>query len=73
MGPRYISGIYKTSNQNYTVTRNFFKKHFQPLRAKNLTQKCLSYLGPIIWNGLPDDIKLSSNVNTSKYQVKRAS
>ena len=36
----------------------------QTLRTKTLTQKCLSYLGPFIWNGLPNDVKLSSSVNT---------
>ena len=24
------------------------------------------YLGPLIWNGLSDDVKLSNNVNTLK-------
>ena len=37
-----------------------------------MSQKCLSYLGPFIWNGLPDDVKLSNNVNTFKYKVKKA-
>ena len=26
------------------------------IRAKTLTLKCLSYLGPFVWNGLPDDV-----------------
>ena len=30
------------------------------------------YLGPLIWNGLSDDVKLSNNVNTLKGK-KRAS
>ena len=39
--------------------------------CKNLSQKCLLYLGPFIWNGLPDDVKLSNNVNTFKHKVKK--
>ena len=52
----------KTINQNNTVTRNSSLKLFQPLRTKAPSKKCLSYLEPFIWNGLPDDVKLSSNV-----------
>ena len=39
--------------------------------CKNLSQKCLLYLGPFIWNGLPDDVKLLNNVNTFKHKVKK--
>ena len=63
------SSIYEW-NQNNTVTRNSSLKLFQPLRMKALSLKCLSYLGPFIWNGLPDDVKLSNNVNTFKLKVK---
>ena len=43
------------------------------LALKTLSQKCLSNLGSFIWNGLPDDAKMSNNVNTFKHKVKRAS
>ena len=67
MSPEYMNKIYKTSaDQNNAVTRNSSLKLFQPLRTKTLTQKCLSYLGPFIWNGLPDDAKLSNT--RSSYQ-----
>ena len=71
MCPQYMNEIYQTTNQNNTVTRNSSLKLFQPLRTKALSQKCLSYLGPFIWNGLPDDVKLSNNVNTFKHKVKK--
>ena len=51
MCPQYLNEIYKTTNQNNTVTRNSSLKLFQPLRTGTLSQK-LSYLGPFIWNGL---------------------
>ena len=65
-----MNEIYTTTSQNNTVTRNSLKL-LQPLRTKALSQKCLSYLGPFIWNGLPDDVKLSNNVNTFKHKVKK--
>ena len=71
MCPQYMNEIYKTTNQSNTVTRNYSLKLFQPLRTKALSYKFLSYLGPFIWNGLPDDVKLSSNVNTFKHKVKK--
>ena len=65
--------MHRTTNKNNTVTRNSSLKLFQPLRAeKGLSQKCLSYLGLLIWNGLPDDVKLSNNVNTFKHKLKKA-
>ena len=66
-----MNEIYKTTNQNNTVTRNSSLKLFQPLRTKALSQKCLSYLGPFIWNGFPDDAKLSNNVTMFKLKVQK--
>ena len=71
MCPQYMNKIYRKTNQNNTVTRNSSLKLFQPLRTKALSQKCLSCLGHFIWNGLPDDVKLSNNVNTFKHKVKK--
>ena len=64
--PQHMNEIYRTTNQNNTITRNYSLKLFQPLRTKALSQKCLSYLGPFIWNGLPNAVKLSNNVNPFK-------
>ena len=66
-----MNEIYTTTNQNNTVTRNSSLKLFQPLRTEALSQKCLSYLGPFIWNDLPNDVKLSNNVKTFKHKVKK--
>ena len=71
MYPLYMNEIYTTTNQNNTVTRNSSLNLIQPLRTNALSQKFLSHLGPFIWNGLPDDVKLSNNVNTFKHKVKK--
>ena len=65
-----MNEIYTTTNQSNIVTRTSSLKIFQPLRTKALSQKCLSYLGLFILNGLPDDVKLSNNVSTFKHKVK---
>ena len=41
--------------------------------VQSLTQKWFSYLKSFIWNGLPDDIKLTEKVNTFKHKIKRSS
>ena len=64
--------ICKKSNQNNIVARNPYVKLFHPLRTKALTQKCLSYLGPLISNDLSDAVKRWSNVNNFKYKVKQS-
>ena len=66
-----MNEIYRTTNENNTVTRNSSLKLFQPLSTKALSQKYLQYFVPFIWNGLPDDVKLSSTVNTCKLKVKK--
>ena len=65
-----MNEIYKTTNQNNTVTRNSSLKSFKPLRTKALSQKCLLHLGSFILNSLPDNAKLSNNGNTFKHKVK---
>ena len=62
MCPQYSSKVYKTSNQSNTVIRNYPLKPFQPLRTKTQSQKCLSYFGSLVWNGLPDDAEQSEYV-----------
>ena len=68
-----MNEIYTRTNQNNTVTRNSFLKLivFETLRTKALIPKCLPDLGPFIWNGLSDDVKLSNNVNTFMHKVKK--
>ena len=69
---QYMNEIYKTYNENNTVTRNSSFKLLQLLSTKALSQKQLSYLGPFIWNILPDDAKLSNNVNVLKLNLKKS-
>ena len=71
MCPQCMNKIYTTTNQNNTVTRFSSLKLSQPLRTKALSQKCSSYLGPFLWIGLPDDVKLSNNANMVKHKVKK--
>ena len=68
--PVYMAEIYKPVTRNSIGTRNSFLKLNKPSRKTKQGQNCLSYIGPSIWNRLPDGIKDSNNVNNFKHKVK---
>ena len=66
-----MSDIFLPADSNRVSTRNSYKKLSQPFRKTTLGQNSLSYLGPSIWNKLPENIKRCNNVNTFKHNVKK--
>ena len=68
--PAYSAEIFRPVNQGRTTRRSKFKLEF-PFRKSNTGQKCLSYLGPKIWNSLPSELKSSNNINTFKHKIKK--
>ena len=70
MSPQYISEIFHPSYSRYN-TRMAKLKLDLPLRHSCLGQKLISYLWPRTWNNLPAKIKLSTNVNTFKHNIKK--
>ena len=65
-----MAEIYNPITRNSIDTRNSFLKLNQPSRKTKQGQNCLSYLGPSIWNKLPDSIKDSKNLNNFKHKIK---
>ena len=57
--PPYMAEIFNPISKNRIGTRNGFLKLNQPSRKTKQGQNCLSYIGPSIWNKLPDKIKES--------------
>ena len=68
----YMNELYKTYNQNNTITTNSSLKGFQPPRTKTLTHKCVSYLACFYLEWFVRPLKLSLNVNTFKHKVKKS-
>ena len=64
--PAYSTEIFHPANQGRITQRSKFKLEF-PFRKSTSGQKCLSYLGPKIWNSLPSDLKSANNPNTFKH------
>ena len=65
----YNAEIFHPANQGRITRRSKFELEF-PFRKSTSGQKCLSYLGPKIWNSLPCDLKSANNPNTFKNKIK---
>ena len=68
--PPYMNDVFKPAGQPNTTTRASLLKLNQPLRRTNHDQNNISYVGPIIWNNLPNSLKTKGNLNTYKHSVK---
>ena len=68
--PPYMNDVFKPAGQPITTTRASLLKLNQPLRRTNHGQNNISYVGPIIWNNLPNSLKTTGNLNTYKHRVK---
>ena len=65
-----MAEIFNPSVRNGIGTRNGFLKLKQPSRRTKQGQNCLSYIGPSVWNKLPDNIKNSKSINSFKHKIK---
>ena len=66
----YLNKIFELALHCRIDTRNTFSKLKNPLCKTNMGQKAVSYIGPSIWNGLPDSIKRANSLNTFKHVKK---
>jgi len=67
--PKYFSEMYHPDVQGYN-TRSSYQKLKPPFRKTNKGQNTLSYLGPKLWNKLPEEVKMSTNANNFKHKLK---
>ena len=65
-----MAEIFNLISRNSIGTRNSSFKLNQPSRKTKQGQNCLSYIGPSIWNKLPDSVKESKSLNIFKHKVK---
>ena len=69
--PEYMSEIFFLADQNGPKTRHSYKRLKIPSRKTNAGQHSLSYIGPSLWNKLPNYLKDSTNVNNFKHEIKK--
>ena len=60
----YYKNLLKAKSGN---TRNSFAKLKHPFRKANTGQKTLSYIGPSLWNNLPETMKKKKKKKRFKY------
>ena len=65
-----MAEIYTPATNNGIGTRKRFLKLNQPSRRTKQGQNCLSYVGPSIWNKLPEKIKESKSLNFNNFKHK---
>ena len=65
-----MNDVCKTAGRPNTTTKASLLKLNQPLRRTNHGQNIITYIGPIIWNNLPNSLKTTGNLNTYKHRVK---
>ena len=68
--PAYIHELFSQATTSSINTRHSYMKLTQPFRKRNFGKNNLSFLGPKIWNELPESIKNSNLLNTFKHKVK---
>ena len=68
--PLYMNDVFSPAELTNLSTRNSFQRLKQPFRKTNQGQNCLSYMGPSVWNKLPQKVKNTKNLNTFKHNVK---
>ena len=69
--PYYLNKIFAFAPNCRIGTRINFSKLKNPFRKRNMGQKTITYIGPFIWNSLPDSTKKANNLNTFKHNVKK--
>ena len=67
--PTYISEMYFPLEQSQH-TRRSLNKLWIPNQRTNRGLKILSYVGPRLWNSLPNFLKSAKNVNNFKHKLK---
>ena len=62
-------GFRPAENMRINARVGFLKLN-HPLRKTSTGQKGLSYIGPAIWNRIPEIFKKTRNLNTFKHKMK---
>ena len=68
--PVYTNEVFRLAENMRINTKNSFLKLNHPFRNTSTGQKGLSYIGPAIWNRIPEIIKKTRNLNTFKHKMK---
>ena len=65
-----MNEVFRPAENIRINTRNRYLKLINPFRKTSTEQNGLSYIGPAIWNRIPEILKKTKNLNTFKYKMK---
>ena len=69
--PKYMNEVFTSADKSQIKTRASSYKLKQPNCKKVSGYRTISYLGPKLWNRLPNDIKSAESVNSFKHRIKK--
>ena len=68
--PNYFNEVFCPVDDNRVATRCCNKKLKLPLRKSKLGMQSLSYVGPSIFNKLPNSLKTATSINCFKTCIR---
>ena len=69
--PHYLNEAFVKAPESSSSLRNSYQKLQQPFRKTNTGQNALSFIGPALWNKVPEEIKRTTNLNAFKHNLKK--
>ena len=69
--PKSFTIFFQTGIQihsHYTRFSHYYRSHYARIRTKEFSIHCT---GPLLWNGLPEELKTLPLLNSFKYQLKQ--
>ena len=57
--------------ESISSLRNSYQKLQQPFRKTNTGQNALSFIDRALWNRAPEEIKITTSLNTFKHNLKK--
>ena len=67
----YLNEVFMKAPESRSSLRNTYQKHQQPFRKTNTGQNALSFIGPTLWNKVPEEVKRTINLNAFKDNLKK--
>ena len=71
----YLNEVFVKTPESSSSLRKSYQKLQQPFRKANTSQNALSFIGPALWNNVPEEIKrttnLNANLNKFKHNLKK--
>ena len=68
--PAYMNEVFRPAANVRINTRSSYLKFNHPFRKTSIGQNGLPYIGPAIWNRIPEILKKIKNLNIFKHKMK---